>query len=225
MTSRGSTNSCPRLSQALGSRQPPLEQCLTDGQYFVSGAASLASRCIKARHAMWRATELAHSVLTRAADARRLAITGRAGTGKTHLFCDVATRRIADGSPTHLLLGQDFGARNLLPQFAEITQLGGALEAVIASFAGARQRRPHHAWGQLVSRSARLRSQRSVRPSSKLSTAALLSRPAATTTRRLIPSPPSCANSLASSAPSTRPSGFQLVVAWMGAIERSPTDV
>ncbi len=52
--------------------------------------------------------------------------------GKTHLLCDVASRRITDGLPTILLLGQDFDGRSLLSQIGELSQLGGSLEDVLA---------------------------------------------------------------------------------------------
>ena len=35
-------------------------------------------------------------------------VRGQAGTGKTHLLCDIARRRLSEGSPTVLLLGQSF---------------------------------------------------------------------------------------------------------------------
>lgn len=117
--------------------------CLTNGRYFVDDAASLASDCSRARSALWRARELADGPLMRAADRKRLVITGRAGTGKTHLVCDVASRRLDEGRPTLLLLGQDFDVRNLLPQLAEITQLDGPSETVIASFAAAAEASGH----------------------------------------------------------------------------------
>lgn len=37
-----------------------------------------------------------------------LIVTGRAGSGKTHLLCDVATERLAQGFPTVVLMGQQF---------------------------------------------------------------------------------------------------------------------
>ena len=39
-------------------------------------------------------------------------ITGEAGSGKTHLLCDVATRRLAKRSPTVILMGQQFTTSN-----------------------------------------------------------------------------------------------------------------
>jgi len=42
------------------------------------------------------------------AEARVLVLTGEAGTGKTHLLCDLARQRVAEGRPTVLLLGQSF---------------------------------------------------------------------------------------------------------------------
>lgn len=42
------------------------------------------------------------------AEARILLLTGEAGTGKTHLLCDLAKQRIAENRPTILLLGQCF---------------------------------------------------------------------------------------------------------------------
>ena len=41
-------------------------------------------------------------------DSRLMLVTGQAGTGKTHLLCDIARRRIDEGRPTLLLMGQRF---------------------------------------------------------------------------------------------------------------------
>ncbi len=53
----------------------------------------------------------ARQVLThadRAASGALMLLRGRAGTGKTHLLCDVARQRVAANQPTVLLLGQRF---------------------------------------------------------------------------------------------------------------------
>lgn len=42
------------------------------------------------------------------AGARLMLLTGRAGTGKTHLLCDITRTRIQEGQPTVLLMGQRF---------------------------------------------------------------------------------------------------------------------
>lgn len=52
----------------------------------------------------------------------RLFLTGAWGTGKTHLLCDVARRRNAQGRPTVIFLGQQIGASPPWPQLLE--QLG-----------------------------------------------------------------------------------------------------
>lgn len=48
------------------------------------------------------------SISAIAADKKALLLMGSAGTGKTHLFCDVSERRLAKGLPTIILLGQHF---------------------------------------------------------------------------------------------------------------------
>jgi hypothetical protein len=86
---------------------------------------------------VWQAPDLANGALADAARTKRLVITGRAGMGKTHLFCDVASWRLDEGRSTLLLLGHDFDARNLLSQFATISGLDGTADTAIASFAAA----------------------------------------------------------------------------------------
>jgi len=120
-------------AQAVGRVDDLLHQhSLTKDRYFVGDAASLYSKVRDAIDALRRAEQLAHAATTRAARAKVLLLVGRAGVGKTHLLCDVATRRIAEGRPTILLLGQDFDGRSLLPQIGELAQLGGSLDDVLA---------------------------------------------------------------------------------------------
>jgi hypothetical protein len=76
---------------------------------------------------------LAASPAARAAAGRSLLLTGRAGAGKTHLLCDVARGRTAEGRPTVLILGQDFGgSQPLLAQVARLSQLGETPDDVFA---------------------------------------------------------------------------------------------
>jgi hypothetical protein len=73
-----------------------------------------------------------------------LLLAGDAGTGKTHLFCDVATRRIRAGAPTILLNGNQFTNQEPWTQILRLLGLDcskeeflGALEA-LAEARGAR---------------------------------------------------------------------------------------
>ena len=59
-----------------------------------------AETLVKARRALMDAERSAGGVL--------MIVMGDAGTGKTHLLCDVARRRLASGQPTVLLMGQRF---------------------------------------------------------------------------------------------------------------------
>ena len=91
----------------------------------------------------------AHSILTRAckfANNKLMILKGNAGTGKTHLLCDFANRRIASKTPTVLLMGQRFITKDLpwiqmrqnldLPD-VRLEEFVGALEAA-AQAAGCR---------------------------------------------------------------------------------------
>ncbi|MCA9630607.1 MAG: ATP-binding protein, partial [Myxococcales bacterium] len=61
---------------------------------------SLVAELRQAEEQLQRANELSEGKL--------LLLRGSAGTGKTHLLCDVARRRLAEGRPTVLLMGQRF---------------------------------------------------------------------------------------------------------------------
>lgn len=104
---------------------------LQGGGYYTDEAATVHGNLTKALDAVHAATVLLEGSDTEAARRRLLLMTGRSGVGKTHLFCDVATRRIADGRPTLIALGQDFDDRNQLPQIGELTQVEGTLEDVL----------------------------------------------------------------------------------------------
>lgn len=70
-----------------------------------------------------------------------LLLTGEAGHGKTHLFCDVAKRRVEAGRPTVLLLGEQFGndepwgqITNLLGLSCTKNEFLGALNAAAEAY-------------------------------------------------------------------------------------------
>ncbi len=72
-----------------------------------------------------------------AANKKALLLLGEAGTGKTHLFCDVAKRRLDDSLPTVILLGQHFNSgepwtqimQRLHLKFGDRNEFLGALDA------------------------------------------------------------------------------------------------
>jgi hypothetical protein len=135
-----STDTLPQVDAALDEAVQALlsidallhEHSMTKDRYFVGDAASLYSEVRAALSAVRRGEELARSATTRAAREKVLVLTGRAGVGKTHLLCDVASRRIAERRPTVLLLGQEFDGRSLLPQIGELTGLGGSADDIFA---------------------------------------------------------------------------------------------
>jgi hypothetical protein len=107
---------------------------LREGQddLYVGEAGMLGQSLFNISNALYQAHTMVISSLLNAAQDRMLLMTGRAGVGKTHLLCDVATARIAGGQPTLLLLGQDFDDRPLSSQIGDLTQLGGYLDDVLA---------------------------------------------------------------------------------------------
>ncbi len=79
---------------------------------------------------------LAMSSTAIAANKPALLIVGGPGSGKTHLFCDVAERRIHNGLPTAVLLGEQFRNAEPWKQILELLKLNctreqflGALDA------------------------------------------------------------------------------------------------
>ena len=64
------------------------------------------------RQALWDASAKLTG-LERVVSSDLLIVEGRAGSGKTHLLCDIATRRLAEGSPTIVLMGQQFTTTEL----------------------------------------------------------------------------------------------------------------
>jgi hypothetical protein len=70
--------------------------------------------------------EIAQLVTSESAEAvnrKALLLLGEAGTGKTHLFCDVAKRRLEQGLPTIILLGQHFNQSEPWTQILQRLQL------------------------------------------------------------------------------------------------------
>ena len=68
-------------------------------------------------------------------EAAVMVVRGQAGTGKTHLLCDVAQRRVGEGRPTVLLLGQSFTS-DRAPSL-QATELLDVSDSSVAGFVGA----------------------------------------------------------------------------------------
>ena len=108
---------------------------LSNGGFYVDSAAFLHHDAKRALGALESLARLADSTSTRAARAGEVLITGKAGTGKTHLLCDIAKLRIEAGCPTVLVMGQDFnrGAPHL--QIPGLTSFEGSVENEVAALA------------------------------------------------------------------------------------------
>jgi len=70
-----------------------------------------------------------------------LLVVGDAGTGKTHLFCDVAKRRINSGFPTVLLLGEQFNKDEPWSQIIKLLGLSCTKEEFLGALEAAAQAR------------------------------------------------------------------------------------
>lgn len=53
--------------------------------------------------------DFTQDVAASAARTRNLLVTGEAGSGNAHLFCDVARQRLTMDAPSLLVLGHQFG--------------------------------------------------------------------------------------------------------------------
>ena len=74
--------------------------------------------------ALARFDEFLRSPATRAAASGALLVTGQAGQGKTHLFCDAARRAVDENRPAIVIMGGRLSGRSVLPEIAERLGLG-----------------------------------------------------------------------------------------------------
>ena len=105
--------------------------------YYTEPVGTLLLRARQAIEALDALLDLADSGATRAARSQEVLITGKAGTGKTHLLCDVAKKRMESGLPTVLVMGQDFDRRAPRSQIPELTSFDGSVEEEVAALAAA----------------------------------------------------------------------------------------
>ena len=74
-----------------------------------------------------------------AAEGNTLFLTGNAGTGKSHLFADIADRFTQDGLPVILLLGQQFTQGDPWPQILQRLDFQGNIEGFLGALNTAAQ--------------------------------------------------------------------------------------
>jgi hypothetical protein len=116
---------------ALGAAGESIRKHLDEHGLYTGEAATAFIDIRKGREAVGGAVGLLNGHATAAARRGLLLMTGRAGVGKTHLFCDVASRRIDAGQPAVVLLGQDFDSTTLVPQIGKLAQIEGNLDEVL----------------------------------------------------------------------------------------------
>lgn len=111
-----------------------IERRITNSENLRSGGYYVAQMC----NELDLLLEFTESAEAQLANIPALLLVGDAGTGKTHLFCDMAEQRIRDGLPTVVLLGEQFNDDEPWTQIIKLLGLScsrkeellGALEAV-----------------------------------------------------------------------------------------------
>ena len=111
--------------------------------YYVGAAGSLYSSIRQVWRLLGDLRELSSGAIWHSAQRRLVVLTGEAGTGKTHLLCDVAKARTAAGLPTIILLGQHFDTRAPLVQMSELLHFGGAPDELLPTLNAAAQAAGH----------------------------------------------------------------------------------
>ncbi|GAA1563690.1 hypothetical protein GCM10009827_101620 [Dactylosporangium maewongense] len=102
----------PDPTPAIESIHKPLENVADllrqRGRYYIGNAGSLHSQIAAIRSAVARLREVRASRAWRSFATTAILVTGTGGAGKTHLLCDLARTRAANGLPTIIALGEHF---------------------------------------------------------------------------------------------------------------------
>lgn len=100
----------PEKSQPEGGR--PLSEAqraaLAEQEREASSAQFVYTRARKLQDPLYEFESFLKGSTCQAAERRTLFVEGVAGTGKTHLFCDVGQRLLSEGHPVLVMLGQRF---------------------------------------------------------------------------------------------------------------------
>jgi len=97
------------------------------------------------RRALWRLDEFVSETDTRLCNLPALLVVGDAGVGKTHLFCDVAERRISQGLPTIPFLGQHLKNEEPWSQLIRLAHLTCTRDEFLGALSAAAQARRRRA--------------------------------------------------------------------------------
>ena len=110
-----------------------------NGYHYPEPVRTLRYKAQQAYRALDLLLELEDSEATQAARSREVLIEGAAGTGKTHLLCDAAQKRVESGLPTVLVMGQDFDRWVPRNQIPHLTSFDGSVDEEVAALATASQ--------------------------------------------------------------------------------------
>jgi len=97
------------------------------------------------RHALWAIDEFISAGETSLSNLAALLLVGDAGVGKTHLFCDIAERRISDDLPTIAFLGQHLRNDEPWSQLIKLAGLACTREEFLGALSAAAQARRRRA--------------------------------------------------------------------------------
>lgn len=97
------------------------------------------------RQALWRLDEFISADESSLCNVPALLLVGDAGVGKTHLFCDIAERRISDALPTIAFLGQHLRDQEPWSQLTTLADLTCTREEFLGALSAAAQARRRRA--------------------------------------------------------------------------------
>ena len=132
------TDSLRKVAQAWREENP---QASGYGNPFSEALNNASSSAYGLRHL----AELADSQRAQASNAVAICIAGEAGTGKTHLLCDMAKARLQSGTPTVLLMGEQFAAPDPLQEIPYLLGLDITFEEFLGALSAVAQARGRRA--------------------------------------------------------------------------------
>ncbi|WP_317232573.1 NACHT domain-containing protein [Clavibacter capsici] len=108
------------------------ERSETDKGYYIGDAGTLYTHAAATRRAIRTCAELTSNIAFAISNRQAAIVVGSAGTGKTHLLCDLAHQRLQSGVPTTMLLGQDFDTSSKLQEIPTLANIGNTLDEFLS---------------------------------------------------------------------------------------------